>query len=87
MNGQWGLICNNEWSNTDALVACMQLGYLSAEKATAGSSYNVKGTLPMHLDAVRCFGGEERLLNCVYSIPDQKCTPEQSAGVKCTTEP
>ena len=26
-NGQWGTICNNEFSSTDALTICKQLGY------------------------------------------------------------
>lgn len=25
----WGTICNNEWDETDALIICYQLGYLS----------------------------------------------------------
>ena len=84
MNGQWGTICDDYWSDKDASVVCHQLGY-SAEGAIARyRAYFGAGTGPIILDDVRCNGTEVTLADCsarpAYS---HNCYHGEDAGVHC----
>ena len=61
-----GPVCDDEFTLTNADVACRELGYIGAVSFTMHSKYGP--TLPIFaMDDVRCKGTEERLLDCQYS--------------------
>ncbi len=59
----WGTVCGNQWDNSDAAVACRQLGH-SPNGAQSGTQYSLGDTW---LDNVRCTGSEDRLIDCPAS--------------------
>ncbi|XP_028399552.1 uncharacterized protein LOC114522963 isoform X3 [Dendronephthya gigantea] len=83
--GEWGTICDDEWSFEDAKVACRQLGYLDAREALHGDRVP-SGSGPILLDGVSCTGLERNLTSCSHQgwgIHD--CSHSEDAGVQCFT--
>ncbi|XP_052793637.1 scavenger receptor cysteine-rich domain superfamily protein-like isoform X2 [Mya arenaria] len=62
VNGEWGVICDSDWTNMDARVACRQLGF---KDGLAGSMV-VKplGTGPLWLREIECSGDEKSIFSC-----------------------
>uniref|UniRef100_A0A674K899 SRCR domain-containing protein n=1 Tax=Terrapene triunguis TaxID=2587831 RepID=A0A674K899_9SAUR len=83
LNGQWGSVCDDGWTDKDAVVVCRQLGYSGAAKART-MAYFGEGHGPIHLDNVECSGTERTLGECVK--PDNgihNCWHSEDAGVSC----
>ncbi|PIK43387.1 putative deleted in malignant brain tumors 1 protein [Apostichopus japonicus] len=86
MYGAWGTICDDYWDMDDANVACRQLGLGPAVSASSSASYG-KGTGPIWLDDVQCFGSEENILAChKVGVLVHNCGHHEDAGVKCRKE-
>ena len=82
INGQWGTVCDDSWSSSDARVVCRQLGYTSGT-AHGGAIYG-EGTGPIWLAYVRCWGFESSLLNCPHrGIGQHNCGHGEDASVAC----
>jgi hypothetical protein len=87
-NNVWGTVCDNSWSETDAMVACRQLG-LPTTGATAITGAAVpNGVGQVWLDNVQCLGTESRLTDCVTgSLGPNACGHEEDVGVTCANAP
>ncbi|KAK5918462.1 hypothetical protein CgunFtcFv8_003226 [Champsocephalus gunnari] len=82
--GDWGTVCDDEWSLENAVVVCHQLGCGNAVH-THTNSYFGYGTGRILLDNVNCYGSEPDLTRC-KSLPWGKhnCGHHEDAGVTCT---
>ncbi len=90
----WSKVCDDNWSDEDALVACRQLGHdpknggrLRAESFS--SSHFGAGTVPYSLNNFLCSGSELYLRGCITAggrnigFDAQHCTDNDAAGVRC----
>ena len=85
LDGEWGTICDNFWSNFDAITVCRELalGHTDA-RAIQGAMFG-QGTGPIHLDRFFCTGEEHALIDCDHFNPmGSECTHAQDASVICS---
>ena len=79
--GQWGVVCDDEWDDNDAAVVCRMLGYNGPSSAT--TELNTREAFCM--DNVHCHGTEDRLQDCwhISGWSSHNCVYYEGAGVKC----
>ena len=91
-DGSWGLVCDDDWDLNDAQVACRQLGYARASRATEQNEFssNVPGQ-SVWLDDVACAGTESTLVSCPrrndIAIGASGCSRFEAAGAVCEGSP
>lgn len=75
-------ICDDGWTNTDAIVVCRQIGF-SFGRYTSSSYY---GTVQDRYigDDFMCLGTEDHIMNCPHNAIDD-CSSGEGAGVYCST--
>ena len=90
---RWGTVCDDYWTNDEADVACMALGYERSEP-DAGRFLRSRfgaGTGPIWLDDMLCRGDETSLLDCPLAggrtardaIGAHNCKSSEVVGVRC----
>ena len=84
--GQWGTVCDDLWDFQDAAVACRQLGFPGAVRATTAAAEFTIGDGPIVLDDLECIGDERTLGECTHrGWGDNNCGHSEDAGVVCAT--
>ena len=83
-NGEWGTVCDDGWSYSDADVVCRQLG-LGSWGIPYRGAYFGQGTGPIWLDNVLCAGTESTLASCGHLgiNVSRSCYHYEDAGVSC----
>ena len=92
----WSRVCDDYWSEEDAIVVCRQLGLTAANGVTVNaqsfhSSHFGAGTAPYSLNNFLCSGNEQSLLGCItlfgrnIGFDARHCTDNDAAGVRCLT--
>ncbi len=82
-SGRWGTVCDDFWSQNDAMVVCRQLGYTGRASALLRAAFG-EGEDPIWLDNVGCAGDETRLADCrSRGWGNHNCGHHEDAGVSC----
>lgn len=84
--GEWGTICDDDFSLENAHVLCRHLGFVSATGWTHSAKYG-KGTGKIWLDNMQCSGSEKSIELCKSrGWGNSDCTHDEDAGVICKDE-
>ncbi|XP_052789613.1 scavenger receptor cysteine-rich type 1 protein M130-like isoform X2 [Mya arenaria] len=87
-NKQWGSVCRNGFSDTDAVVVCRMLN-LPTAGARAITNFTGYPTAPAQiwLDELRCTGCEQSIADCTHRMPwgSNKCNHNEDVGVVCSS--
>ncbi|KFM11723.1 Deleted in malignant brain tumors 1 protein, partial [Aptenodytes forsteri] len=85
--GQWGTVCDDGWSRTNAVVVCRELGcgvVRTVSDLPRGRPRFGPGTGRIWLDDVRCQGQEGTLQDCAHRAwGHHDCTHQEDIGVVC----
>ncbi|MCI4380063.1 hypothetical protein PGIGA_G00235630 [Pangasianodon gigas] len=85
-NSEWGTICDDDFTLTNAHVLCRHLGFVNAISWSHSAKYGA-GTGKIWLDNVICTGSENSIENCVSrGWGNSDCSHEEDAGVVCKDE-
>ncbi|CAH1779950.1 unnamed protein product, partial [Owenia fusiformis] len=81
-NNAWGTVCDDDFDDIDAKVACKHLG-MSYEGATFKESLG-GGIGDIWLDDMGCVGTETSLFECTHrSWGDHNCKHGEDVGIAC----
>ncbi|GAB0202208.1 deleted in malignant brain tumors 1 protein-like [Grus japonensis] len=81
---QWGTVCDNGWSLTEAAVVCRQLGCGTAISAPRSAHFG-QGSGRIWLDNVNCTGTEAALSECqARPWGSNSCDHREDASVVCS---
>nr|ACT53266.1 scavenger receptor cysteine-rich protein [Azumapecten farreri] len=82
LNGQWGTVCDDEFTSKAAKIACKELGLPSMNSYV--STFG-QGTGQIWYDDVLCQGSETTLLACnMTEIGNNDCGHSEDVGIVCT---
>ena len=84
LNGHWFSVCDTNWDLLEAIVACRQLGYHTAEAALRGSPFGNTGG-PNWMVVGQCTGYEANLTQCKQNYGHGSCR-DYHASVICSSE-
>ena len=88
VDGYWGTICDRGWDSRDADVVCRLLGFNTFGAIPRRYSQLGRGTGPVVLNSVSCYGNESNILDCHHSTIYSYCsTHYYDSGVECVGMP
>ena len=93
-DGLYGTVCDDYWTNTDADVACRDIGHAAVQRSFVRSHFGgAQPGVPIWFDDVKCLGSEATLAACPRSggtsaAGSHNCPLEhtEDAGLRCLVE-
>uniref|UniRef100_A0A665V0V7 Lysyl oxidase homolog n=1 Tax=Echeneis naucrates TaxID=173247 RepID=A0A665V0V7_ECHNA len=83
-NGEWGTVCDDDFTLHSAQVVCRELGYVEAVSWSPSSKYG-RGQGPIWFDNLHCTGREKTLSLCPSNgIGISDCKHSEDVGVVCS---
>ncbi|XP_063044017.1 lysyl oxidase homolog 3A isoform X1 [Engraulis encrasicolus] len=84
--GEWGTICDDDFTMGNAQVLCHHLGFVSATSWSHSAKYG-PGTGKIWLDNMICSGSETSIEKChSRGWGNSDCTHDEDAGIICKDE-
>ncbi|KAG5831561.1 hypothetical protein ANANG_G00305000 [Anguilla anguilla] len=81
--GDWGTVCDDDWTELHAQVVCRQLGFRGRAEVAPEGRYG-EGSGLILLDDVQCAGTEQSLLDCSHGEWGRHdCSHGEDVGVRC----
>ena len=83
-SSEWGTVCDDSWSSSDATVACRQMGFVGVSVSDSSRFGSGASTQNILLDDVACRGSESQLIDCNYDGHTADCSHSEDVGIVCT---
>ncbi|XP_019862092.1 PREDICTED: uncharacterized protein LOC109590634, partial [Amphimedon queenslandica] len=85
INNEWGTVCDDGWTHTNAEVICRQLGYSTIGAQYFNEKYFGAVNRSIFLDEVVCLGSEDNILQCNHSTigSSHNCSRSNGVSVQC----
>ncbi|XP_063166233.1 neurotrypsin isoform X3 [Candoia aspera] len=84
-NGQWGTVCDDEWTERNTHVVCRQLGFKNGKIVSEG--YLDENTRPIWLDDITCSGKESTIVQCSKGEWGQHdCSHQEDISISCNRD-
>ena len=85
-SGRWGTVCDDEFSQSDANVACYQLGFTGSRSHYTNRSKIIVNA-PIWLDDLNCEGNELKLTSCGHSgWGIHNCQHSEDVSISCNSK-
>ena len=83
-NSEWGTVCDDDWDNADAIVACRQLGFVGVSDSDSSLFGSGAFSQRIWLDNMACSGSESRLIDCDHAgVGFHNCAHSEDIGIIC----
>ncbi|XP_076437168.1 uncharacterized protein LOC143276510 [Babylonia areolata] len=87
VDGQWGTVCADHWTDNEAAAICRQLGHLHGYRRFSDFEANPRRYWPHVLRDLRCGANNTSVTQCSFSrVGSNACQHKRAAAVLCSNQ-